>query len=161
MADDPTKEPAEKPEPTDDPDAGAKKALDAERKARRDADKRATELEARLKEIEDKDKSESDKLREEHAALTQRLAAAEAKALRAEIATAKGLTPAQAKRLVGSTQEELEADADEILEAFPVSPAAKPPPSDRPKPTLRGGNDPSDEPEELDPRKLADLVPRD
>jgi hypothetical protein len=39
----------------------------------------------------------------------------ESRALRAEIANAKGLTPNQAKRLVGETREELEADADELL----------------------------------------------
>jgi nucleoid DNA-binding protein len=37
------------------------------------------------------------------------------RAVRAEIANEKGLTPSQAKRLVGSTREELEADADELL----------------------------------------------
>ena len=37
------------------------------------------------------------------------------RALRAEIANEKGLTPSQARRLVGSTREELEADADELL----------------------------------------------
>jgi hypothetical protein len=40
---------------------------------------------------------------------------AESRAMRAEIANAKGLTPNQAKRLVGGTREELEADADELL----------------------------------------------
>ena len=39
----------------------------------------------------------------------------EARALRAEVANLKGLTPSQAKRLVGSTREELEADADDLL----------------------------------------------
>ena len=37
------------------------------------------------------------------------------RALRAEVSNAKGLTPTQAKRLVGATREELEADADELL----------------------------------------------
>lgn len=37
---------------------------------------------------------------------------------RLEVAMEKGLTPAQAKRLQGETKEELEADADEILELF-------------------------------------------
>ena len=37
------------------------------------------------------------------------------RANRAEVALVKGLTPTQAKRLVGSTREELEADADELL----------------------------------------------
>lgn len=40
---------------------------------------------------------------------------AEARAMRSEVANAKGLTPTQAKRLVGSTREELEADAAELL----------------------------------------------
>lgn len=40
----------------------------------------------------------------------------EQRALRAEIANAKGLTPGQAKRLVGTTREELEADANELLQ---------------------------------------------
>lgn len=39
----------------------------------------------------------------------------EARAMRAEVANAKGLTPTQAKRLIGTTREELEADADELL----------------------------------------------
>lgn len=41
--------------------------------------------------------------------------ASEDRATRAEIANAKGLTPNQAKRLIGTTREELEADADELL----------------------------------------------
>lgn len=55
------------------------------------------------------------------AALTaaeQRATEAEAKALRLEVAAEKGLTTAQAKRLVGTTRDELEADADELLETF-------------------------------------------
>lgn len=40
---------------------------------------------------------------------------AEQRATRAEVANAKGLTPTQAKRLVGTTREELEADADALL----------------------------------------------
>jgi hypothetical protein len=43
-----------------------------------------------------------------------------AKATRLEVAFDKGLTPAQAKRLVGTTREELEADAEEILRDFPA-----------------------------------------
>ena len=53
---------------------------------------------------------------EERVADIERAAkASEERALRAEVANAKGLTPSQAKRLVGSTREELEADADELL----------------------------------------------
>lgn len=38
--------------------------------------------------------------------------------LKLRVALRKGLTEVQAKRLVGSTEEELEADADELLESF-------------------------------------------
>jgi hypothetical protein len=58
----------------------------------------------------------------EKATLEQRVAQieqqakdSEARAMRAEVANAKGLTPSQAKRLVGGTREELESDADELL----------------------------------------------
>ncbi len=44
----------------------------------------------------------------------------EQRAIRAEIANAKGLTPSQAKRLVGASREELEADADELLKDIGV-----------------------------------------
>ena len=58
--------------------------------------------------------------------------------LRLEIAAEKGLTPAQARRLVGNTREELEADADELLEAFGAKkPESKPESGDDRKPSLR------------------------
>ncbi|MFP3990658.1 hypothetical protein U9R90_24975 [Streptomyces sp. E11-3] len=108
-------------------DAG-KKAIAEEREARRAAEKTRKELEARLKELEplaakakqleDSKKSESEKLTEKLTAAEKRAAASEERALRLEVATAKGLTPAQAKRLVGASKEELEADADELLASF-------------------------------------------
>lgn len=54
-------------------------------------------------------------LEERVAAMEQQAKASEDRATRAEIANAKGLTASQAKRLIGSTREELEADADELL----------------------------------------------
>ena len=63
-----------------------------------------------------KTKAEGAKTLEQRVAEIERTAReSEERALRAEIANAKGLTPSQAKRLVGSTREELEADADELL----------------------------------------------
>lgn len=160
---DPKPEPDTKPDAKPDPDAGAKKALDEERKARREAEKLAKDLEARLKELEDKDKSEVEKLRDEVTELTKKLGESDAKTLRSEVAIAKGLTAAQAKRLVGTTREELETDADEILEAFPTGGGTpKPPPSRKPAPNLRGGTEPdsNDQDVETDPAKLAANVPR-
>ena len=98
-------------------DAG-KKALDAERRDKRAAEKRAADLEARLKEFEDRDKTESTRAIERAEAAEKAAAAAEARALRLEIASENGLTAAQAKRLVGETREDLEADAKELLETF-------------------------------------------
>jgi hypothetical protein len=54
-------------------------------------------------------------LEERVAEIERQAKESESRALRAEVANAKGLTPNQAKRLVGSTREELEADADELL----------------------------------------------
>ncbi|CAO0836109.1 hypothetical protein ACTFBT_01325 [Streptomyces microflavus] len=64
---------------------------------------------------------------EKDAAETARLTAererdeARAEALRITVAATKGLTPKQAARLKGSTKEELEADADELLKDFAPS----------------------------------------
>jgi hypothetical protein len=112
----------EKPATGDLGDAG-KKALDAERKEKRAAEKRAADLEARLKEFEERDKTEAEKIADRAKSAEDRATQAESRAMRLEVAFDKGRTPAQAKRLVGSTREELEADADEILRDFPVKPA--------------------------------------
>lgn len=112
-------------------DAG-KRALAEERAARREADKARKELEARLKELEplaaeaekarEARKSAEEKLNERLSAAEKRAAEAEQKLLRAEVAAAKGLSAAQARRLVGSTKEELEADADDLIASFGSEP---------------------------------------
>lgn len=165
MADEPDSkpDPEKKDDQPDKPDLGdaGKRALDAERKARRDAEKATADLQARLKELEDRDKSDGEKLTERITAAERRAAEAESRALRLEVAAAKGLTPGQARRLVGGTKEELEADADDLLADFaPKSDEKKDTPGGRPKERLLGGGDPTEEPEETDPRKLAAGIPR-
>ena len=54
-------------------------------------------------------------LEERVAQIEQTAKASERRALVAEVANAAGLTPTQAKRLVGETREELEADAKQLL----------------------------------------------
>jgi len=92
---------------------------------------------AQLKALEDAQKTEQQRL-EERAATAERLATErEADAIRARVALEKGLTPAQEKRLVGSTREELLADADQLLVDLgsrPRTPA--PDPSQGPKPAV-------------------------
>lgn len=93
---------------------GGKRALEAERKARRAAEKRAQDAEAKVKEAEDVDKTVTERLQGQVTELTKQAEAAQAKATRFEVAAAKGLSLAQARRLVGSTKEELEEDADSM-----------------------------------------------
>lgn len=119
---------------------------------------------AKLKELEDASKSESQKLAEEKAAAESVAKSASGELMRLRVAMRKGLTEVQAKRLVGDTEDELEADADELLESFGGKKDAG---SDtdngrptRPKERLRPGAAPDEEPEETDPRKLAATVSR-
>lgn len=98
-------------------DAG-KRALDAERKARKAAEKRAAEAEALIRAAEDAEKSEAERLQTQIAELSRQAEAATARADRFEVAAAKGLSASQARRLVGATREELEADADEMKAEF-------------------------------------------
>lgn len=77
----------------------------------------------RLAELEQQNMTEAEKVTQRATAAEARAAEFEARAVRLEVAFDKGLTPAQAKRLVGASREELEADADEILRDFPVRPA--------------------------------------
>ncbi len=77
-------------------------------------------LATRAKELEDAGRSDLEKLTARAEKAEREHAEAVARALRLDVAFEKGLTPAQAKRLVGASREELEADADEILRDFPV-----------------------------------------
>ncbi len=105
------------------------------------------------------EKAQADKLAE----LEKRANESDARALRAEVAAAKKLSPAQAKRLTGTTREELEADADDLLESFtpnePNGGDGNKPPS-KPKENLSGGGDPTSSATEMNPAKLAESVPR-
>jgi hypothetical protein len=141
---------------------GGKKALEEERRARRAAEKEKKDLEAKLKELEDKDKSEVEKLADKSKTAEGRAATAEAEVLRLKVALRKGLTETQAKRLVGSNEEELEKDAEELLESFKPADGddRRTPPPGKPKEDLKGGGDPTDTPTEMDPEKLAGVVPR-
>lgn len=92
---------------------------------------------AKLAEIEDAQKTEQQRLTERadqeaqaRSAAEQRAQELEVQLLRQKVAIAKGLTPAQAGRLQGSSEEEIAADADELLAAFtaasPQTPARTP-----------------------------------
>lgn len=109
--------------------------------------RRLKELEAakaKLDELEAAGKSEADKLRDQLAAAEKAAQEAELRALRLEVAADKGLTPSQAKRLVGSTLEELEADADDLLADFqPAKGAVEAKPTENLRPGTAGTTDPT------------------
>lgn len=126
-------------------------------KLKRERDDLAREKQAR----EDADKSEQQKLEERTTLAEQQAAASSREAARLRVALKKGLTETQAKRLVGDTEEELEADADELLASFIAQeddPGQDPP--RRPRERLRPGAAPASEPEVTHPADLAALVRR-
>lgn len=123
----------------------------------------------------DKNKTQLDKMAEQLAAIEERASKAEATNLRNDVIAAKKVPAKLAARLRGTTKEELEADADELIETWKeaggkidddtpaagASPAAVTPPRGRPRETLHSGAPLNDAPpEETNPLKLAALIPR-
>lgn len=115
-------------------------------------------LAAQAQEFEEQKKTAEQKAAEKAAIAEKRAEDAEGRAMRLEVAAEKGLTPAQAKRLTGSTREDLEADADELLAMFsPAEP--KPTPSGRPREALKPANGDPDIPvDETDIKKLGERM---
>lgn len=108
--------------------------------------KELTDARSNLQSIEDEKKTDGEKLTDRLTAAEEKARTAEQRALRLEVAAAKGLTVKQAQRLVGTTVEELESDADDLLSTFQTK-GATPPPSTKPSPSARGGMDPTEAPE--------------
>lgn len=130
-------------------------------KANKEAETARLELKSAkdaLKKHEDAGKTELEKA--QSAAQTAQYEADEAKqrALRMEVAMDKGLTLAQGKRLVGTTKEELEKDAEELLKEFGASANGsgdgKKPPQRKPAERLKTGTG-SDE---SGPENVSDIV---
>ncbi len=128
---------AEKPVKETDSDLGdgGKAALAAEREARKAAERQARDLQKSLKEYEDRDKSELQKALERAEAAEKAAAEAQFTAMRSKVAAAKGVP---ASSLTGTTEEELNASADELIAWRDQN---KPPSTPTPKrtPTSGGG----------------------
>lgn len=102
----------------------------------------------RLAELEEQDKTEVQRLTDASQAAQDRADKAERELLRLRVASRKGLTEAQAKRLQGDTEDELEADAEELLASFTPAEGDKPDLSRRPAEKLKPGASPDADPEE-------------
>ncbi|GAA0423806.1 hypothetical protein [Streptomyces luteireticuli] len=82
---------------------------------------------AELAAIRDADKTETQRLTERAEAAERLAEQTQAALIRAQVAHARGLTEQQAARLVGTTRDELEADADAyVAEITPSAPAGRP-----------------------------------
>jgi seryl-tRNA synthetase len=154
-------------------DAG-KKALDAMKRERNAAKRALAEVQDKLKKYEDEGKSEAQRLQDAAEEARTRAGKAEAGLQRMQIALDKAPAHATlpqiravAKRLAGESEEDMEADAEELFEL--LAPASATDGGDgkssktlagKPREKLRGGGDPDDEPEEMNPRKLAELIGR-
>jgi hypothetical protein len=128
------------------------KALKAERARAKKLEAEHKAAMAELKKFQDASKSEQEKAADRAAGAEKRAEEAEQKLMRLEVAAAKGLSPAQAKRLVGSTVEELEADADELIESFGST--GNPAPQRKPK-EKQIGNVPDAADSDEDPEEIA------
>lgn len=171
---DPPKDPAPKADPPKDPpkdkppwesdeDFDAERAWKLIQNTRADAEKAKKEREALAKQVkdhEDATKTDAQKLEDRATGAEQKATKATLEAARLRVALKKGLTETQAKRLVGESEEDLEKDADELLESFKAEDDDGQEPRRRPKERLRPGAAPSSEPEETNPAKLAEEVPR-
>lgn len=130
----PTTDPETTPPPatpdTETPDTpdlgdGGKKAIEAERRARKAADKRAADLEARVKEFEDASKSEAEKAAARAEAAEERAKAAESKALRLEIADELQVPKEFREFLTGTDDDTIRAQAEKVLTALSAATAGQ------------------------------------
>jgi hypothetical protein len=123
---------------------------------------------AELKKISDANLSEAERTQRDRDEHRTRAEKAETELKRLTIAgetAPEGATLAQlrkvARRMAGDDDDALEADAKELWDDFGPAPVGKANVPSKPKPVLRGGGTPDDsDAGEMDPRKLAALVPR-
>lgn len=136
-------------------------------------------LQSKVDEAAREGETETDRLKRELAEAQAKAGksteeSAEQRALKLEVALEKGLTLVQAKRLVGGTKEELEADADELVKSFGGSGKAAdedgkggdasedddaPLPRRQPR-RLSNSGDPDPDDGEIDVEKALERIPR-
>ena len=124
------------------------------------------ELQKKVDEAARAGETEAERLKRENDELRAKAAKADEpdlEKLRMKVALDKGLTALQAKRLVGSTEEEMTADADELLKSWkPVDNSGdgeeeeSSTPASTPKSKLHNPGDPASQEGKWDPEAAAD-----
>lgn len=115
-----------------------KQAIIAEREARKAAERQLRDVQKALKEYEDRDKTELQKALERAEVAEKTAAEAQKSAQRSKVAAARGVP---ASSLTGTTEEELNASADELIawRDQNAKPAPTPAPTAKRSPSS-GGN---------------------
>lgn len=108
---------------------GGLKALQAERDARKAAEKSAAELSARLKEFEDSKLSELEKAQNAAAESAAELAKLRKDNIRNTVALSKGVPADLVEFLTGDTEDEVAAKADLLISRLGAPGTPKPDPS--------------------------------
>lgn len=167
--DDEPDKPGGKPDLTSEVEKWKRLSRQNETKARANAD-----AAKKLEEIESANKTELEKAQSAAKTAEEKATGLERDLMRLRVAIRKSLNETQAKRLVGDSEEELEADADELLSTFRSS-AKKGEDEDddeeeddsrsrngnsRPREALKSGSSPKSKPSETDPMKLVENIPR-
>lgn len=170
--DKPDDEDDDDPEGADQLGDAGQRALDSIKASRQKArdraaaeKKRADDLAAKVREFETAGQSESERLQNDRESFKSRAEKAEDQLKRWQIAIEAAPDGASldtvrkvAKRLSGTTDDELNDDAQELWADFAPAPKTSVP--SKPKERLRGGGAPDEGPDESDPRKLAAQLPR-
>lgn len=108
---------------------GGKKALQAERDARKSADKTIAELNARLKEFEDSKLSDLERAQKEAADNAAELGRLRSENVRSKVALDKGIPADLVEFLTGDTEGDIAAKADLLLARLNTPGTPKPDPS--------------------------------
>lgn len=155
MADEPTPpEPATEPEPTPpEPAPSGPDRLPDDHplvKAYQATKTQLADAKSKVKEFEDANKTEQEKLTEAKALAEKEATTKGSQLLRLEVALEKapdGMPPKEvakwAKRLTGSTRDELEADAAELFDGLKTGDTPRGKVPRQPTPDLKGGSDPT------------------
>lgn len=131
------------------------------------AKKELADARAKLKGHEDKDKTEAQRLHEQATEATARAERAESAVKRREAAEESApddATPKQIRTvyelLEGVPADKLDARAEQLFGLMGASKPPKTPPAGKPKTRLQGGSGDDDNADEMDPAKLAAMIPR-